>query len=305
MCSSDLVMMATLGRKLTQAGKPYDQPDLETVRDRLPIFTADEPEQIVDAFEASLTSLSQASLSVSVQDAAQALVTKIQAILPLEADKNMQEFLLENLAWLFIRIAQQIPSRHIGQELLVKTVQLIKDLPEETWLKRFLGSLRMNMRDGWSGFTTDDGEDEDDVQTPDEWLNLNSFNARLFGSGMTRWYNMAIWELREALETELGPKLYDNDCRIAVASEWIIQAGPKLLRESLLGADLTDGEKRAFSGGSLWTGIPGLSTERWGFWKRRLSEVKETVGIQLTLDYLEHAERVMTAVERDLALSIP
>ncbi|ROV95881.1 hypothetical protein VSDG_05199 [Cytospora chrysosperma] len=174
--------MATLGRTLIQAGKPYDQPDLETLRDRLPIFTADEPEQIVDAFEASLTSLSQASF------------------------------------------------RHIGQELLVKTVQLIKDLPEETWLKRFLGSLRMNMRDGWSGFTTDDGEDEDDVQTPDEWLNLNSFNARLFGSGMTRWYNMAIWELRAALETELGPKLHDNDCKIAVASEWIIQAGPKLLR---------------------------------------------------------------------------
>lgn len=57
---------------------------------------------------------------------------------------------------------------------------------------------------------------------------------------------MAIWELEAALETELGPNLHDKDCKIAVASEWIIQAGPKLLRESLLGADLSDGEKRAY-----------------------------------------------------------
>lgn len=150
----------------------------------------------------------------------------------------------------------------------------------------------------------EDGHDVDEVQTPDEWLNLNSFNARLFGSGIIRWRNFPIWELSEGLEAVFGPDSHENDCKIAVASEWIIQAGLKLLRETLLNDDLDEAEKRAYSGLELWTGLPGLSTERWGFWKRRLAEVKASVKTQVTLDYVEHAERVMSTVEKDLASSI-
>lgn len=150
----------------------------------------------------------------------------------------------------------------------------------------------------------EDGHEVDEVQTPDEWLNLNSFNARLFGSGITRWRNFPIWQLREGLEDVFGPDSHENDCKIAVASEWIIQAGPKLLRETLLNDDMDEAEKRAYSGLELWTGLPGLSTERWGFWKRRLAEVKAGVKTQLTLDYIEHAEKVMVTVEKDLASSI-
>lgn len=149
----------------------------------------------------------------------------------------------------------------------------------------------------------ENGEEEDDVQTPDEWLNLNSFNSRLFGSGVTRWYNFAIWQLREGLEDVLGPDSYENDGKIAVASEWIIQAGPKLLHESLLNADISEAEKTAYSGGKLWTGLSGLNTERWGFWRRRLAEVKLSVKSQLTLDYVERAQGVMMKAEKDLAFS--
>lgn len=71
-----------------------------------------------------------------------------------------------------------------------------------------------------------------------------------------------------------------------------------LLRESLQGVDLIEAEKRVYSGGSLWTGLSGLSTERWRFWKRRFSEVKKDVRTQLTLDYLEQAESVITTIQR-------
>jgi hypothetical protein len=152
-----------------------------------------------------------------------------------------------------------------------------------------------------AGFTTEDGHEVDEVQTPDEWLNLNSFNARLLGSGATQWMNFPIWQLREGLEAVLGPDRHENDCKIAVACEWIIQAGPKLLRYALLNDDLDEDMKRILRGYELWTGFPGMNTERWGFWKRRLVEVKPSVKTRLTLDYLEHAERVMTTVERDLA----
>lgn len=148
-----------------------------------------------------------------------------------------------------------------------------------------------------------DGVDEEDVYTPDQWLNLNSFNARLFGSGMTRWYNFAIWELREAFEEKPGPDPNVNDCQIASACEWLIQAAPKFLRESLLGETITEeADRYRYSGGTFWVGAPGLGAERWGFWKRRLGEVRENVKTQITLDYLEQAEKAMVSAERGLVV---
>lgn len=138
-------------RKLTQTGHPHDQPDLETVRDRLVIFTTDESEQIVDAFETGLNSLSRSSSPVSVKEAAQTLVAEIKRILSPAADKNEQTFFQERLSLLLMRTANQVPSRHIGQELLVETVKLIKSSPEEPWRDGWLGALGMKMRDHWSG----------------------------------------------------------------------------------------------------------------------------------------------------------
>lgn len=142
--------MAKSVRKVNQTGHPHDQPDLETLRDNLPIFPGIEAEQMVDAFEAGLDSLSQ-PFSSTVEEAAQTLVTEIRRILPLTADKGKQAFLLENLASLLMRAAQQTPSRHFGQELLLSTIQLISVSPEETWREGFRVALRMRMRDGWSG----------------------------------------------------------------------------------------------------------------------------------------------------------
>lgn len=138
-------------RKLMQTGHAYDQPDLETLRDNLPIFIDDEPEQIVDAFETGLNSLSPLSPSVSVQETAQTLFVEIKRILPLTADKDRNAFLLENLSTLFMRTAQQTPSRHVGQELLVSAVNLITVSPEEGWREEFLIAFGMRLRDGWSG----------------------------------------------------------------------------------------------------------------------------------------------------------
>lgn len=143
--------MAKSVRKVHQTGHPHDHPDLETLRDNLPIFPGIEAEQIVDAFEVGLNSLSQPSSSVTVEEAAQTLFTEIRRILPLTADKGKQAFLLENLASLLMRTAQQTPSRHIGQELLLNTIKLINASPEDIWREGFRVALRMRMRDGWSG----------------------------------------------------------------------------------------------------------------------------------------------------------
>lgn len=65
----------------------------------------------------------------------------------------------------------------------------------------------------------ENGQEEDDVQTPDEWLSLNSFNALLFGAGVPKWYNFAKWQLTEGLEDVLDPDPHKMDCKIAVTSE--------------------------------------------------------------------------------------
>lgn len=138
-------------RKLSQTGHPHDQPDLETLGDNLVIFAGNEAEQIVDAYEAGLKSLSSLSPSVTVEEAAVTFFTEIKRILPLSADKGKQAFRLKNLATLLMRTAQQTPSRHIGQELLVNTIELIDASPDATWREGFRVALRMRMRDGWSG----------------------------------------------------------------------------------------------------------------------------------------------------------
>lgn len=143
--------MADPVRKLTQIGDHHDQPDLETLRDNLPIFT--EAEQIVDAYEAGINSQSQPSPSVSVQEAAQTLFTEIQRILPMTTNKNQNAFFAEKLSSLFMRTAQQTPSRHVGQELLVNTVRLIRNSPEEAWSDGFRKAQGMVMRDHWSGMS--------------------------------------------------------------------------------------------------------------------------------------------------------
>jgi hypothetical protein len=57
-----------------------------------------------------------------------------------------------------------------------------------------------------------DTEDDRDF-TLDEWLNLNSFVARLFSTTVGGFGNFAIWELRNGLEEneyDMGPVSITN-----------------------------------------------------------------------------------------------
>lgn len=77
-------------------------------------------------------------------------------------------------------------------------------------------------------------EENLDAFTFDDWVNLNSFVAKLGED----FINYGIWELRLALEGilhEEGPIPDDVvNIRILVATEWITWAGRELLRQSLL-----------------------------------------------------------------------
>jgi len=125
--------------------------------------------------------------------------------------------------------------------------------------------------------------EEEDNYTLGQWRNLNSFVARLFGSGVIVWENFPIWQLRKGLEDDLTQAKGDCspadavDNRVAVASEWLIHAGPALLQLCLLDRqDLDEDLRRSARVGVHFHGHPGFNLERWGFWKRRLEELHST-----------------------------
>lgn len=66
--------------------------------------------------------------------------------------------------------------------------------------------------------------------TFDEWLDLNSFAARLFAAEI-HVSNHAIFELRHSLEeneNEMRPRPV-ADARVRIACEWIVLGGRRLL----------------------------------------------------------------------------
>ena len=113
--------------------------------------------------------------------------------------------------------------------------------------------------------------EKDGLSASPEWTSLNSFAARLLGNSTQSWNNFGIWELRSALE-EPSRSSADRDGHLSSASEWILHAG-NVLRAKEGMAELDDMEKRMLKGGSLFKGEPGLSDERWAFWKQRFQEL--------------------------------
>lgn len=142
----------------------------------------------------------------------------------------------------------------------------------------------------------------------DEWLNVNAFVARIFRDVDSGFRTFGIWEMRGGLE---GDPAKDEDgkpfpqatvdTKVRVAAEWIIRAGDKLWKDSLLGvlADVTD--TRAYIGGKLIPATNGLNLERWGFWKRRFAEVRDVVHDKATSDAVARALEIMTALEKKAA----
>ena len=142
----------------------------------------------------------------------------------------------------------------------------------------------------------------------DEWLNLNAFVARVYRDVNTSLRAYGIWELCHGLE---GDATKDDkgmplpqaivDTRVRVAAEWIIRAGDRLWKDSLLGVWAEATGASAYIGGKLIPATRGLNLERWGFWKRRFAEVRGVVWDQAAGVAVGQALEVMTALEKKAA----
>ncbi|KAI9934108.1 hypothetical protein AWENTII_000474 [Aspergillus wentii] len=181
----------------------------------------------------------------------------------------------------FITLAKQIPYDHPSQDRLVAVVYALSELPSTTvdiWesdvrIWTDLPILGPCMREAWNSPTSPNLNPSKEKAT--EWINLNSFAARLLRHPAVSWTIFAVWGLFPALEIPSeGPKL---DCDVIAAAEWIIHSGDVLLKQ----INQDRGVRSYFEkvgAGSLYQREDTLNTGRWQFWKRRFGEIKEQVS---------------------------
>ncbi|KAJ3952817.1 hypothetical protein N0V92_010731 [Colletotrichum tropicale] len=96
-----------------------------------------------------------------------------------------------------------VPYRHIGQRLLTDVVLELERIgqtenPQWKDLPEFGQTLRENFND-----PTDDDITGNEMYTLEQWLNFNSWLARLVGSGPQRGMNLVLWSVAFGLEEDL------------------------------------------------------------------------------------------------------
>lgn len=123
---------------------------------------------------------------------------------------------------------------------------------------------------------------------PQEWINFNSFVARVFRTHIVFPLRLPVEYFRLVLETKISPKhTKDLEIDLQTTVEWFARCSPRIYFE--MTRDKTDVlEDLDLRIGPLCTGVGSRSRERWDFWKERLEQLSAGVSSQL-------AERVQAA----------
>lgn len=111
-------------------------------------------------------------------------------------------------------------------------------------------------------------------------MNLNSFVARLYEAKVAHFAHFAIWQLKAGLEINPpdmeSPSIVDTS--VLVSCEWIVRGGRRIfeasLRNELSETQMDTSTSDPYGVGSLFGGVGAFNLERWGFWKRRVTEVR-------------------------------
>ncbi|KAF3393942.1 hypothetical protein F1880_004895 [Penicillium rolfsii] len=200
---------------------------------------------------------------------------------------------LWSLWGLIIQVMRLVPPQHPGQIRMISFLQELAKIPTRTldiWgseqkLWSDFPILRPCLRDHLEYI----GEADPDGIS--EWINQNSFMARIVGQELLSWDTLIIWMLRDALEDDLPQEQIVRDCYISVVNEWITHAGQTIYRQ-LSEKELSEQQKRVTRGGKLYQGKAGLCAERWEFWKRRVGEISSLVSTELQPVALDAAQRM-------------
>lgn len=203
----------------------------------------------------------------------------------------------ESLWILLWQAAEEWPKTH---ERLVDLLKAISHLPpikregkvcEDSALEYWSGlpEFEFGLREYWDGNATRV------IYSTDPsvhycFINLTSFNARLFRDEVFQLESWAIMTLSTGLENPYESQSHLLDTFVPAAAQYILQTGPAVYRC----------EKEAiFAGPLLEKAREKGSVERWGFWKERfasmhdrkdLKESTQAIGKQVA-DCMETIEK--------------
>lgn len=215
---------------------------------------------------------------------------------PKEGDGDVVADILWSLWSFLIKAVKKIPADDVRQQLVADALRKLQSKERQdakVWgqdckMWGDLGLLGPNMREAWDMRPNFNKADSGAVA---EWTSLNTFAALLLGNNVQDWNNFAIWELRGALEEDASSNA-DRDGQLWASSEWILHAGDVLRAKKGMG-ELDPMEKRMLKGGSKFEGEPGLSDERWQFWRTRFAELGEQVEDEALKAKLEKVVKKM------------
>ncbi|KAI1480023.1 hypothetical protein F4774DRAFT_425153 [Daldinia eschscholtzii] len=185
----------------------------------------------------------------------------------------------------FLVLVKQINSSQPAMDQLILLIQELRFMsltfPFRTNPWRNLPGLPDAIHNIWHEPT----RYEDSYIAFGEWINLNSFAARLYGDGIFDCYGLGITALRRAFESSNTPVPAVRDCRIKAATQWIHWAAFKMF-DLMRSVPSHDDRNRHRS--DRFTGSRVFSLERWIFWKRHFSReqsdnLDDAIGLALTL----------------------
>ncbi|KAI0834277.1 hypothetical protein F5Y06DRAFT_300813 [Hypoxylon sp. FL0890] len=275
--------------------------NFERLKDEeLSLLPTEDELDILDLFESVISS----SPEPDVEEKSRRFTDGLTGLAP---GKSLMDQPLTRSTWSALnRIASRIPRRHYAQDVLVNTVHKLNEV--EGW--KGLPDIWIEMRGCWNLSPTCDPKSKDEREfTEEEWLNLNSFAARLYnGPGVGSFASFAVYQVSDGLEGDRkDDDLPSPETRLQVACEWVVQSARRLMRESLLNKfadpleDLESRYSNPYSIGPLFTGSRGFSLERWGFWKRRLIELREEESYgEATYELIDGATEAMAKIEEDI-----
>ncbi|KAJ5918359.1 hypothetical protein N7454_010734 [Penicillium verhagenii] len=174
-------------------------------------------------------------------------------------------------------VIRATPLDHPWVEILVEAVDDLRRTGGVIVDGDYLSQFSMYVYDKWA----EDPTDFDDTVPADieNWKRQNSFISRLVARGSPWWIYLAYLEVSTGLEGVKQESISPFECatvfecRLWVATEWLIQAGGVLFKDLSSNEDLSAEELRSITPGRLCKELCPQSVKRWDFWLSRLMEL--------------------------------
>ncbi|KAK6504822.1 hypothetical protein TWF481_006759 [Arthrobotrys musiformis] len=207
----------------------------------------------------------------------------------------------------FIRTAAAIPYQHPGQQKLVNVLEELARLPRRTV------KVEYSEQTLWGSFPSLGiaAREELNMMPPDslnsgftkkefsEWINFESFIARVLGARLMNWTYFPIWSLRSSLEEPVSlPEILN--CYITASAQWLIHSGEILFSKISDTRTMDHNMARSLRPGSLFKGSPGYSIERWRFWEQQFRELSESLDPEAKLEVQKALQKMAELSETSI-----